>query len=76
MELLVTFLCIQTTRPLETDVYVILTFCRKKKTHVPVYKRLSAHITLDLPDIPDALKETANKVESMMSQNPRYSSMY
>ncbi|KAK7577993.1 hypothetical protein V9T40_010198 [Parthenolecanium corni] len=49
---------------------------RKKKTHVPVYKRLSAHITLDLPDIPDALKETANKVESMMSQNPRHSTMY
>jgi hypothetical protein len=35
-----------------------------------VYKRLSAHITLDLPDLPelsDALRETASRVESMMA---------
>ncbi|XP_075216783.1 BLOC-1-related complex subunit 8 homolog isoform X2 [Lycorma delicatula] len=44
---------------------------RNKKEPISVYKRLSAHITLDLPDLPelsDALRETANKVESMMHQ--------
>lgn len=49
---------------------------RNKKEPQSVYKRLSAHITLDLPDIPDALKETANKVESMMNSNSRHSTMY
>ncbi|XP_054278404.1 BLOC-1-related complex subunit 8 homolog [Macrosteles quadrilineatus] len=42
---------------------------RGKKEGSSVYKRLSAHITLDLPDLPelsDALRETANRVESMM----------
>lgn len=29
-----------------------------------MYKRLSAHITLDLPELPDAIRETATKVES------------
>lgn len=36
-----------------------------------VYKRLSAHITLDLPDLPDlsgVVRETTNRVEHMMSQ--------
>ncbi|XP_067007838.1 BLOC-1-related complex subunit 8 homolog isoform X2 [Anabrus simplex] len=43
---------------------------RNKKESSSVYKRLSAHITLDLPDLPelsDALRETANRVESMMA---------
>uniref|UniRef100_A0A1B6FX19 BLOC-1-related complex subunit 8 homolog n=2 Tax=Proconiini TaxID=565685 RepID=A0A1B6FX19_9HEMI len=42
---------------------------RGKKENSSVYKRLSAHITLDLPDLPelsDALRETASRVESMM----------
>ncbi|PSN47364.1 hypothetical protein C0J52_06568 [Blattella germanica] len=41
----------------------------KKDSSASVYKRLSAHITLDLPDLPelsDALRETASRVESMM----------
>lgn len=45
---------------------------RKKKPDTnSVYKRLSAHITIDLPeltDISDVVRETANKVESMMSK--------
>ncbi|KAK7788558.1 hypothetical protein R5R35_011748 [Gryllus longicercus] len=43
---------------------------KNKKESSSVYKRLSAHITLDLPDLPelsDALRETANRVESMMA---------
>lgn len=44
---------------------------RKKKTEMnSVYKRLSAHIPLDLPELPefsDVVRETANRVESMMS---------
>ncbi|XP_014282421.1 BLOC-1-related complex subunit 8 homolog isoform X2 [Halyomorpha halys] len=43
----------------------------KTKESTSVYKRLSAHITIDLPDLPelsDALRETASKVESMMAQ--------
>jgi hypothetical protein len=43
---------------------------RNKKEPGSVYKRLSAHITLDLPDLPelsDALRETASRVESMMA---------
>ncbi|XP_063225533.1 BLOC-1-related complex subunit 8 homolog isoform X2 [Bacillus rossius redtenbacheri] len=43
---------------------------RNKKEPSSVYKRLSAHITLDLPDLPelsDALRETASRVESMMA---------
>ncbi|GLV40825.1 uncharacterized protein CBL_13672 [Carabus blaptoides fortunei] len=44
---------------------------RKKKPEMnSVYKRLSAHITLDLPDLPefsDVVRETANRVELMMS---------
>jgi len=42
---------------------------RNKKESGSVYKRLSAHITLDLPDLPelsDALRETASRVESIM----------
>lgn len=45
---------------------------RKKDTSTSsVYKRLSAHITLDLPDLPDlsgVVRETTNRVEHMMSQ--------
>ncbi|XP_045481597.1 BLOC-1-related complex subunit 8 homolog [Harmonia axyridis] len=44
---------------------------RKKNDPSSVYKRLSAHITLDLPDLPefsDVVRETANRVESMMSK--------
>ncbi|XP_044741436.1 BLOC-1-related complex subunit 8 homolog [Chrysoperla carnea] len=43
---------------------------RKKPETNSVYKRLSAHITLDLPELPelsDVVRETANRVESMMS---------
>ncbi|CAH1394370.1 unnamed protein product [Nezara viridula] len=43
----------------------------RTKESTSVYKRLSAHITIDLPDLPelsDALRETASKVESMMAQ--------
>ncbi|KAL0272553.1 UNVERIFIED_CONTAM: hypothetical protein PYX00_005481 [Menopon gallinae] len=40
---------------------------RNKKDPQSAFKRLSAHITLDLPDLPDALRETANKVESIMA---------
>lgn len=44
---------------------------KKKSDSSSVYKRLSAHITLDLPDLPefsDVVRETANRVESMMSK--------
>ncbi|XP_053697226.1 BLOC-1-related complex subunit 8 homolog [Sabethes cyaneus] len=43
----------------------------KKDSNSSVYKRLSAHITLDLPDLPDisgVVRETTNRVEHMMSQ--------
>ncbi|KRT78892.1 hypothetical protein AMK59_7841 [Oryctes borbonicus] len=42
---------------------------RKKPDGNSVYKRLSAHITIDLPELPelsDVVRETANRVESMM----------
>ncbi|XP_055387091.1 BLOC-1-related complex subunit 8 homolog [Condylostylus longicornis] len=41
---------------------------RKKVSHNSVYKRFSAHIALDLPDLSDisgVVRETSNKVESM-----------
>uniref|UniRef100_A0A0P4VRT2 Uncharacterized protein n=1 Tax=Rhodnius neglectus TaxID=72488 RepID=A0A0P4VRT2_9HEMI len=44
---------------------------QRSKESGSVYKRFSAHITLDLPDLPelsDALRETASKVESIMNQ--------
>lgn len=44
---------------------------RKKVDTNSVYKRLSAHITIDLPELPelsDVVRETANRVESMMSK--------
>ncbi|ENN74152.1 BLOC-1-related complex subunit 8 homolog isoform X2 [Dendroctonus ponderosae] len=44
---------------------------RRKADSSSVYKRLSAHITLDLPELPelsDVVRETANRVESMMSK--------
>lgn len=31
-----------------------------------IYKRLSAHITLDIPDLTSAVRETTNRVEHMM----------
>ncbi|XP_049537837.1 BLOC-1-related complex subunit 8 homolog [Anopheles darlingi] len=43
----------------------------KKDSNSSVYKRLSAHITLDLPDLTDlsgVVRETTNRVEHMMSQ--------
>ncbi|XP_053674829.1 BLOC-1-related complex subunit 8 homolog [Anopheles nili] len=43
----------------------------KRDTNSSVYKRLSAHITLDLPDLTDlsgVVRETTNRVEHMMSQ--------
>lgn len=44
---------------------------RKKSDNNSVYKRLSAHITLDLPELPElseVVRETANRVEHMMSK--------
>ncbi|XP_066152918.1 BLOC-1-related complex subunit 8 homolog [Euwallacea fornicatus] len=44
---------------------------RKKVDSSSVYKRLSAHITLDLPELPelsDVVRETANRVESIMNK--------
>ncbi|XP_056645483.1 BLOC-1-related complex subunit 8 homolog [Diorhabda sublineata] len=45
---------------------------RKKKSDTnSVYKRLSAHITLDLPELPelsDVVRETASRVEHIMSK--------
>ncbi|RZF44668.1 hypothetical protein LSTR_LSTR000620 [Laodelphax striatellus] len=50
---------------------------QKKEPSMSVYKRLSAHITLDLPDLPelsDALRETASKVESIMRHSEQSTS--
>lgn len=44
---------------------------RKKSDNNSVYKRLSAHIALDLPELPElseVVRETANRVEHMMSK--------
>lgn len=44
---------------------------RKDSSQNSVYKRLSAHITIDLPDLPDlsgVVRETTNRVEHIMSQ--------
>uniref|UniRef100_A0A1B0CQW8 Protein MEF2BNB homolog n=2 Tax=Lutzomyia longipalpis TaxID=7200 RepID=A0A1B0CQW8_LUTLO len=43
---------------------------KKEPSNSSVYKRLSAHITLELPDLPDisgVVRETTNRVENMMS---------
>jgi len=42
-----------------------------------MYKRLSAHLTttLDLPELPEAIRDTANKVESMVN-SVRHSNIY
>lgn len=43
---------------------------KKESAQQSVYKRLSAHITLDLPDLPDlsgVVRETTNRMESMMT---------
>ncbi|XKL66319.1 hypothetical protein PGB90_009739 [Kerria lacca] len=47
-----------------------------KKNNLFDYKRFSVNIALDLPDIQDTLKETASKVESIMTNNSRHSTMY
>ncbi|XP_050313823.1 BLOC-1-related complex subunit 8 homolog [Anthonomus grandis grandis] len=44
---------------------------RKKSESNSVYKRLSVHITLDLPELPelsDVVRETANRVENIMNK--------
>lgn len=44
---------------------------RRKPDANSVYKRLSAHITIDLPELTelsDVVRETASKVEFMMSK--------
>lgn len=44
---------------------------KRESNQNSVYKRLSAHITLDLPDMSDlsgVVRETTNRVEHMMSQ--------
>lgn len=48
---------------------------RSKKDSM--YKRLSAHLTttLDLPELPEAIRDTANKVESMVN-SARHSNIY
>lgn len=59
-----------TDQPLENACFTDICAHRNKKESGSVYKRLSAHITLDLPDLPelsDALRETASRVESMMA---------
>lgn len=51
---------------------------RDTSNNSSVYKRLSAHITLDLPDLSDlsgVVRETTNRVEHMMTQ-ARNSTMY
>lgn len=51
---------------------------KNKRDSSSVYKRLSAHITLDLPDLPDlsgVVRETTSRVENMMAQ-ARNSSNY
>lgn len=42
---------------------------RNKKDTNSVYKRLSAHIVLDLPDLSDfsMVRETTNRIENMMA---------
>lgn len=45
---------------------------RRDSNQSSVYKRFSAHLTLDLPDLPDfsgVMRETTNRVENMMSSN-------
>lgn len=43
---------------------------RNKKDSNSVYKRLSAHIVLDLPDLSEfsMVRETTNRIENMMAQ--------
>lgn len=42
---------------------------RNKKDSSSVYKRLSAHIVLDLPDLSDfsMVRETTNRIENIMA---------
>lgn len=39
---------------------------KKEGSRDSVYKRLSAHLTLDMPDISGVMRETTSRVESMM----------
>jgi len=39
---------------------------KEASSNSSVYKRLSAHITLDMPDISGVMRETTNRVENMM----------
>lgn len=39
---------------------------KKESSNNSVYKRLSAHITLDIADISGVMRETTSRVESMM----------
>lgn len=51
---------------------------RRDNAQNSVYKRLSAHITLDLPDLPDlsgVMRETSNRISEHMSQ-ARHSTGY
>lgn len=44
---------------------------KKESANSSVYKRLSAHITMDLPDLTDfsgVVRETTNRMENMMSR--------
>lgn len=41
---------------------------KKESSQNSVYKRLSAHITLDIPDLTSAVRETTNRVENMMTR--------
>uniref|UniRef100_T1GZ58 BLOC-1-related complex subunit 8 homolog n=1 Tax=Megaselia scalaris TaxID=36166 RepID=T1GZ58_MEGSC len=45
---------------------------KKDSTHSSVYKRFSAHLALELPDIPDfsgVVRDTTNRVENIMATN-------
>lgn len=39
---------------------------KESNSNSSVYKRLSAHITLDIPDLTGVVRETTNRVENMM----------
>ncbi|XP_014102627.1 BLOC-1-related complex subunit 8 homolog [Bactrocera oleae] len=47
---------------------------KKDSTSNSVYKRFSAHLTLDLPELPDfsgVMRETSQRVETMMTSTSR-----
>ena len=49
--------------------YIYIFFCRKQRSP-SMYKRFSSHLTSmdlpDLPELPDAFRETASRVESAL----------